>query len=228
MRAIFFDTGPIISLTTNNLLGILQPLKKKYGGDFFITKGVQKELIKRPLETKRFKFEALQVLRKIEEKVIEVYENNQLDAKTLHLLDLANTIFSAKGNNITIIQYAEMHALAAAILNQADAYVVDERTTRQLIEDPKKLVKRLGRKLHTGITVDQEKLKDFTKHTKDVKVIRSVELVAMAYELGLLEQYVLRIPNPKKTLIDSVLWALKMQGCSVSEREIREIVKMES
>ena len=62
MKCLVFDSGPIISLTTNNLLWILEPLKNKFKGRFVITEGVRKELIDKPLTTKKFKFEALHCL----------------------------------------------------------------------------------------------------------------------------------------------------------------------
>ena len=43
MRSIIFDTGPIISLVTNNMLWLLEPLKKQFKGEFYITKSVKKE-----------------------------------------------------------------------------------------------------------------------------------------------------------------------------------------
>ncbi len=58
-------------------------------------------------------------------------------------------------------------------------------------------------------------------------MIRSVELVSVAYELGLLNKYLVDVPNPKKTLLEAVLWGVKLNGCSVSEREIAEIVRVE-
>jgi hypothetical protein len=64
--SLVFDSGPIISLSTNNLLWILPKIKEKFDGEFLITPAVKRECVTRPLETKKFKFEALQVLRQIE------------------------------------------------------------------------------------------------------------------------------------------------------------------
>ena len=222
-----FDTGPIISLTTNNLLGLLTNLKEKYKGSFYITNSIRRELIERPLETKKFKFEALQVIRCVGANVLEVFDSKELRKKTLHLLDLANKCFKADGRAIQIAHYAEISGVAAAVLNNAEAFVVDERNTRMLIEDPIRLKKILSRKLHRGISIDKNNLNDFSKITKGVKLIRSVELVSVAYELKLLDKYLVNVPNPKRTLLEAVLWGVKLNGCSVSEREITEIVRTE-
>ena len=227
MKLITFDTGPIISLTTNNLLGLLTNLKDKYKGSFYITEAVKKELIERPLMTKKFKFEALQVLRSINQGVLEVFNSDDLRHRTVHLLELANNCFKAQGNPIQITHFAEMSGIASYLINNAEAFVVDERNTRLLIEDPDRLQDILSKRLHTDITVDKGKLNEFTGMTKGIKLIRSVELVVVAYELGLLDKYLSNIPNPRKTLLEAVLWGVKLNGCSVSENEIEDIIRIE-
>ena len=228
MKVIVFDTGPIISLTTNNLLGLLSNLKERYKGSFYITNSIRRELIERPLETKKFKFEALQVIRCVGANVLEVFNSKELRKTPLRLLDLANKCFKADGKFIQIAHYAEISGVAATVLNKAEAFVVDERNTRLLIEDPIRLKKILSRKLHRNISVDRKNLNEFGTITKGVKLIRSVELVSIAYELGLLNKYLVNVPNPKKTLLEAVLWGVKLNGCSVSEREITEIVRVET
>lgn len=227
MKVIVFDTGPIISLTTNNLLGLLTSLKEKYKGSFYITDAIRRELIERPLETKKFKFEALQVLRCVGADVLEVFDSKELRKKTLHLLDLANKCFKAEENFIQIAHFAEINGIVAAVLNKAEAFVVDERNTRLLIEDPNRLKEILSKKLHTKISVDKNNLNEFRGMAKGVKLIRSVELVSVAYELGLLDKYLVNIPDARRTLLEAVLWGVKLNGCSVSEKEIEEIVGME-
>ena len=227
MKSIVFDTGPIISLTTNNLLGLLNGLKESYKGNFYITEAVKRELVERPLMTKKFKFEALQVLRSINAGVLEIFDSKELRKKTFHLLDLANKCFSAQGNFIQIVHFAEISGVVVSILNDSEAFVVDERNMRLLIEDPDKLKEILGNKLHTTVSVNRNNLSEFRAITKKIKLIRSVELVTVAYELGLLDKYLVNIPQPDKTLLDAVLWGVKLNGCSVSEREIEEIIKIE-
>ena len=40
MKSLVFDAGPVISLTTNNLLWLLDVLKGDYEGEFYIPEGV--------------------------------------------------------------------------------------------------------------------------------------------------------------------------------------------
>src|SRR3989338_258473 len=140
MKSLIFDAGPVISLAMNNLLWVLEPLKKKFNGKFYITEAVRKELVDRPLETKKFKFEAIQVQRLIENGVLDIIDNNFIREKTPSLLNTANEIFKAYNNYIKIVHYAEMSVIAAATTLSADAVVIDEKTTRFLIENPKMIV----------------------------------------------------------------------------------------
>lgn len=227
MKSIVFDAGPVISLTTNNLLWLLEKLKQKFRGEFYITSGVRYELVKRPLETKKFKFEALQVERQIENGILSVVEDDAVKLKSKELLNLANSTFFAQGNPIQIVQTGEMETLAFAMLRNPDAIVVDERITRLLVENPDNLKSLLERRLHTRIIVDKNKLKSFQEQVRHISLIRSIELVAIAYELGFLDEYIVSIPKARQELLESILWGVKLNGCSVSEDEIKQIVNIE-
>jgi len=228
MKSLVFDTGPIISLATNNLLWVLEPLKNRFKGSFLITPGVKYELIDRPLKTKKFKFEALQVLQVIHKGIIEVMNDRTIKKKAHQLSDIANRIFYAHNHSITIVHLGEIGGIVAALHLNAPAFVIDERTTRLLIENPKKLTDILRHKLHTKISVHQRNLKLLLSKVKGIRLLRSFELVIIAYELGLLDKYLLKIPSPKRTLIEAILWGVKLNGCAVSQKEINQVVKLET
>lgn len=226
--SIVFDTGPIISLAMNDMLWILEPLKKNFRGNFYIPASVKRELIDRPLEIKRFKFEALRVLSYVSRNVLEIIEQEQITSKTKYLMDLANRTYNAKGNFMQIVHYGEMEALAAAIIMKSSAFVVDERTTRMLIENPDRLKDIMEHKLHVKLEVNKANLDGFRKEAKDIKLIRSTELAVVAYDLGLLDGFLPKMENPDRELLDGVLWGMKLNGCSISDREIDTIVKIET
>lgn len=228
MKSLVFDTGPVISLTMNNLLWLLDPLKEISKANFFITEQVKRELVDVPLnKTKRYKFEALQVLHYIENGTLEVISSDIIQEDTLKLLSIANNCFSAFGHNMTLVHEAEMSAIALYLQKNADAFVVDERTTRLLIENQKKLRHILEHNLNTKISENKNNLNEFKKITKDVRMIRSVELATVSYEKGLLDKYIANTPNPKETLLESVLWGIKLNGCAVSKKEIEQIIREE-
>ncbi len=228
MRSLIFDTGPIISLATNNLLWLLDDLKAKYKGEFYIPRYVENELVTRPLQINRFKFEALQVMYHMEKGTLKLVGTAPITELTNKIINIANQCFSAKGHWIQLVHPGEIEALAATIILEADALVIDERITRNLIENPRELIDFMQNKLHTKISINDENLKKFQQLTKNVKVLRSVELVTTAYELGLLDKYKPKTTDADEILLDSVLWGLKLRGCSISRNEIERIIKIET
>ena len=228
MKSLIFDAGPIISLATNNLLWILEPLKKEFNGKFYITEPVRRELVDRPLETKKFKFEAIQVEKLIENSVLEVIDNSFIREKTPGLLNTANEIFRAYNNYIRIVHFAEISVIAAAVNLNADAIVIDEKTTRFLIENPKIIVEILRKTLHTPISINESNLKEFRNNVSGIRAIRSVELVTIAYEHGILDKYITKMSDARKNLLEGVLWGVKLNGCAVSKDEIEQILRIEA
>jgi len=228
VKALVFDSGPLISLTMNNLLWLIEPLNKIFKGQFYVPESVKSELIDEPLQTKRFKFEALQVEELITKGALKVFEDDAAKAETLSLLNTANSCFSAHGKNLNIVHYAEIASLVAAQHLNASALVMDERVTRELVEHPFHLPKLMAKKLHTKISINKPMLSEFKRKTKGISIIRSTELAAIAFEKGLLDRYVLKsIPEPRKTVLESVLWGLKLDGCAINERGIKAIVAAE-
>ena len=75
--------------------------------------------------------------------------------------------------------------------------------------------------------MDTGRLEEFRTLTRHVELIRSAELVTIAYEKGLLDKFLVKVPQARKELLESVLWGVKLNGCAISEQEINEIVQME-
>ncbi len=227
MKTLFFDAGPIISLTTNNLLWVLRDLKLSFKGNFCFVPAVKQEVIDKPFTSKQFKFESLQVQRLLREKVFTVISSQEIVSLAEELSDLANNCFLSKGTYLQIVHSGEMQTVAAALLSDSSAVVIDERTTRVLMEDPGSLAGILEHKLQTKIETDANSINEFIRRTKDLKVLRSVEIIVFAYEKGLLDRFLPLSKDPSKDLLTAVLWGLKLHGCAISEREIEEIVKIE-
>lgn len=226
-KLLVFDAGPVISLTTNNLLWLLPKLKQLFKGDFCIPLAVKRELVDRPFVTKKFKFEAIQVEQQIETKTLIVLKDDRIRVEGDIFQDIANRIFVANNQNIAIVQTGEMQSLAACVLFGADVFVTDERITRSLLESPDALKQLLEKRLHTKIKINGAALYEFQQKTRHIKIIRSVELVTIAYEFGLLDKFVVALPHSRKELLESVLWGVKLHGCAVSEQEINQIVQFE-
>ncbi|MEK6950486.1 MAG: hypothetical protein AABX13_02065 [Nanoarchaeota archaeon] len=221
---LFFDAGPVISLVMSRLMWLLPELKKRFNGKFYLTPAVQRELVERPLTVRRFEFEALQVMKLIREGTLEIYTNVP-QKKVGELQALANNSFQLNGQAMEILQSGEMESVAAALEMNA-AVVMDERTLRLFIENREEMKKLLELRFQKSVSVDRAKMKQFSDPLQGLTIIRSIELVGVAYKLGLLDSYIplqKEQKEGKEILLDSVLWAVKYNGCAVKEHEIEEL-----
>jgi len=203
----------------NGILPVFEKLQKEFNGNFLITKEVYQEIIEKPLTIKRFEFQAMQIKDLFNRGIIK-YANitpkqiNQLREVREKLTQIANNTFKTKKRFVHLIDKGEAAALAlSTILPDHPPIVIDERTTRVLCENPKNLHKLFEKKLHTSIKANTKNYDNF----KDYKIIRSTELVYIAHKKGLF-----RIKDPN--LLEAVLQGVKFKGCSVSDKEIRDVV----
>jgi predicted nucleic acid-binding protein len=179
------------------------------------------------LETKKFKFEALQVQGLVEQNVLDVIGSPAIRQKAKYLQNLANRIFVIRRQPMQILQQGECETLAAALLSNVNVIVCDERITRMLIEAPHQLQELYERRLHEKVEVNNAALQEFKKAVQGIKIVRSAELVLIAYEKGFLNQYLVNVPNVRRELLESLLWGVKLHGTAISEEEITELVKSE-
>jgi hypothetical protein len=231
MKSMVFDSSAIISIVTNDLLWSMSKLKEKFKGQFYIPEGIKEELIIKPLGSKRYKLEAMQVLSEVNKGTLEVYSNPRVIERGKQLADRANNLIKARGNWITLVNQNDMECLALTEYLNSDALVIDERTVRLLVEDPGSLIKLFERKIHTKVEINKDNLNFFKEEFKKINVIRSAELMSVAFELGILDDYAkqngVKIDNInlKESLIEGLLWGLKLRGCAISEEEIDDIMK---
>src|SRR3989344_2817659 len=168
-KTIVFDTGSIISLTANNLLWILEPLKESFGGTFVVSRSARQELIDKPLNIKRYEFEALQVLRCFKKGTLSVVKNNEVYDLAKKIEDAANRLVVAHGSPVRIVSSADAECVAATIVLNAAALVIDERTTRLLVEERERIKKIMEAKLQTSVSLDNAADKELAKLVPGVK-----------------------------------------------------------
>ena len=221
MKYIIFDSGPLINFSMNGLLPLFRKLRKEFSGKFLITPEVKKEIIEHPKTIKRFWLGALQLKQLFDEKIIELpdltaRQKEELEKKKRELLNIANNTFYTKHRALHLIDKGEAATLAlSSILKDPNVIAVDERTTRILCENPENLRKLLEKKLHTNVKANKNNYSYF----QGFKVIRSTELIYIAYKKKLNE---LKSPN----VLEAMLYGVKYKGCSVSESEIKEIIRL--
>jgi len=223
-NAIIFDASTLISFAMNGLFEEFKSLKKIFNGKFIITNEVKKEVIDTPLTIKKFELEALKIKNLLDEKIIELpsclgIDENEISKKTKEILDIANNIFVGNNKEINLIHIGEASCLVLGkMLDEIkikNVIAIDERTTRMLVEKPENLRELLEKKLHARINLKKENFEFF----KNFKIIRSTEMMYVAYKKGLV-----KLKNGM--VLDALLYALKFRGCSISDDEISEIKRM--
>jgi predicted nucleic acid-binding protein len=223
MKYLIFDAGPIISLTMNGMLPILEKLKEIFHGEFILTPQVKREIVDRPMKIKKYKLEAIRVKDMIDRGVFKISSdfvpNHKLDQETKRIIKITNGVLrtAQTGEKIKIIQEGEAACLAFSNLCKCDSViVVDERTTRLLTEAPQNLEKLMEKKLHTPLKAELSLLKDL----KHFKFIRSPELLYIAYKKGLFSI------KKSKDLLDALLYGVKFKGAAISSQEIEDMKRL--
>lgn len=223
-KILLFDSSTLISLAMNGLFEEFKTLKKSFSGKFIITKEVKQEIVDNPIKIKRFELEALKIEEMIQQKILELpnsigIDEKKITEKTFELMKIANNTFISEGVGIKLIDVGETSCVALSqILSEKgvqNILAVDERTTRMLSENPENLRNIMQKRLHTKINIKNENLKFF----KNLKFIRSTELIYVAYKKGI-------ISIKSKNTLDALLYALKFKGCSISDEEIEEIKRL--
>ncbi|MCX6747286.1 MAG: hypothetical protein NTU63_04105 [Candidatus Pacearchaeota archaeon] len=223
-KAIIFDSSTLINFAMNGLLEEFRDLKRMFGGKFLITKEVKWEIIDNPMEIKRFELEALKLNELFLEKVLEMPSSIGIDEKTVskmtqEIKNIANNTFFGYGKGMEIIAPGESSCLALSKLLDEKGIkhviAVDERTTRILGERPENLEKLFLKKMHTKITAKKENFKFF----KEFRFVRSAELIYIAYKKG-----IIKLRN--HDVLDALLYAMKFNGCSISDEEISDMKKL--
>ncbi|MFA4960211.1 MAG: hypothetical protein WC548_00960 [Candidatus Pacearchaeota archaeon] len=223
MKYLIFDAGPIISMTMNGMLLVLEKLRENFDGEFILTPQVKKEVVDKPLTIKRYELEAIQVQNLIDKNIFKmadkIISGQKLIKETQNILKIANGFLRVHDTKekIQLIQEGEASCIAfSRLCNCENVIVIDERTTRLLTEAPDNLEKLMEKKLHTPLIQEPSLLKNF----KNVKFIRSSELLFVAYKKNL-------IPLKKDNiLLDALLYGVKFKGTAISSEEIEEMKRM--
>ncbi len=207
------DTGPLISLSSTCLLWLLD----KLSFDFYVPPAVVDESYRAPMHTKQYRFSALRIHKYVTEGRLKTRDLGKDGAKLAEeFTRLANSAYVARHRPLRIIQRGEAEAIILS--KQLDnVLLVDERTIRLLIEDPEELKYLLERRTGQNIRHNKDLTDRIQEMAGDVLMLRSADLVAYAYEEGILD-------GGNKDLVEAALYALKYAGCAISEQEIQDYI----
>jgi len=223
MKYLIFDAGPIISLTMNGMLPVIEKLKGVFDGEFVLTPAVKLEVVDRPMKIKKFKLEAIQIEDFIRRGVFkmsgDIVAQGKLEREKKRILKVANGVLRTTHGRkkMEIIHDGEAACLAFSKLCGAEnVIVIDERTTRMLSEAPEDLERMMEKKLHVPLDAELSLLEEL----RGFKFIRSAELLYVAFKKDLIHV------KKSKDLLDALLYGVKFKGCAISSWEIEEMKKL--
>ncbi len=217
MTTVICDASSVISLSETCNIDALQFLKDEAGTAFVIPPAVQKELVESPLHIKHYWFSALRMRRLINAGTLRTLSPPNLRKETRKLESLANNAFKIGRRPLKLLQQGELECLALATSVKADAILVDEKTTRLLVENPDLLLQSIEGEQKRGVSVNKKNLRAFRKNAY-YPVIRSTEVLAVAAEKGFFRDY----GADEGEAARAAMHALRYAGCSITRRELDE------
>ena len=223
MPSIICDSSSLISLSETCLIDVLRFLRdSRLGGRFLITPVVKHEIVSHPMQIPQHEFSAIRLQKLLDDRVVEVVSTPGLAEQTKKILSLANNLFSVRGRPLEILQEGEAECLAAFAGMSADGLLVDEKTTRMLVEDPLKLAESIGREYAGRPQVNESALTELRELTRGIFVTRSSELLAVAGGQGFFKEY----RGLQEHALRAALLTLRNAGCSLTTDELREYSQM--
>jgi|TARA_B100002003_G_C13964311_1_gene466948 predicted nucleic acid-binding protein len=216
-----FDTSSLISMSQSCLIASLKGLRNENENTFVIPESVYGEVVERPLKIKRFELNAVRVQKAVDEGWLEVKElNAPFRDMANKIADLANNMFFIKGKRLKLIQAGEIEALALLKQLNSNLLIIDERTTRAILESPMQLKRLIERRRNKKVNFKEENAAELKEMFPELDIARSVDLVALAFERKLLGE---ELPQSKQAL-EAALYAVKYAGCAVSGNEIERFL----
>ncbi|PIN99666.1 hypothetical protein COT72_05300 [archaeon CG10_big_fil_rev_8_21_14_0_10_43_11] len=224
-HSLVMDSSTLISLSSNCMLSLFKRLREDFDVEFVIGPSVMSESIERAITSKKFRTEGFRLLELLKKGYILLKQPKELQDMTERVLKEANRVLIAKNNPLHIIHRGEAEVIALATLLKEATILVDERTTRLLVENPASLQTHLKNKLHTPVSLDKSALQRFSECCSGLRVFRSTELVALAFDNDYFKDYeqeeqILNISEKRSKVLEGLLWGLKLNGCAISESEI--------
>jgi hypothetical protein len=222
-KDILCDSGVLISLTAGCLDGILHFFAEKHDMRFVIPPSVEYESVTKPLRSdlKKHLFSAIRIKDAIEDGIVVVIDA-KVEDKAQRIMNSANNMFYVKGKPLRLIHIGESEMLALALELGIPNILIDERTTRMLIEAPFRLKEHLEKEFSVNVMVNKNSYRELESKISSLKALRSSELVVLAYEMG----YFRNFESLQKNALEAALYKMKFSGCSISFDEINGYISM--
>ncbi|MFH2020577.1 MAG: hypothetical protein ABIJ34_04135 [archaeon] len=221
-KAVLCDSSSLISLTDGDLDHVLLFLKKNFPINFYIPPSVEEEMVTRPIKSdlKEYLFSAIRLKKQMRDGIITKVDSD-VKAETDKILKMANNIFFVRGQPMRLMHEGEAEMVAMAKSLAISTLLVDERTTRLLIENPFQLKSHLEQEFKVNVMVQKTNLTNLAEYVKGMEVIRSSEIVVLAYENRYFDDY----GDMHVAILRAALYRLKYSGCSIRFQEIEDFVR---
>ncbi|MBS3061673.1 MAG: hypothetical protein J4215_03770 [Candidatus Diapherotrites archaeon] len=222
MTTIVFDSSVLISITEKCFLKILQRLHHQHGLRFVIPQSVFEEAVHHPESIRRFELNAVRLKQAVMDRWIEVIpQSDALRSLYAEFAELSNNSFFVNEKPLQLLQAGELEALAVFKSLNADALAIDERTCRMMLEDPYRLQSLIARRMDRQVQTDSSRLKKLSDLLGRPTVVRSCDLLALAFSEKLFEGEL----SQSKQGLEAALWSVKFAGCAVSGIEITDFLR---
>jgi hypothetical protein len=221
-KEIICDSSSLISLTDSCLDTVIEYLATKYKVKFIIPPSVEFETVDRPIKSdlKQYAFSAIKIRRMIDEGIVVKVETSAPE-KTDFILRMANNMLFTKGKPLNLMHRGEAEMVALANELGASDLLIDERTTRMIIEAPFRMKEHMEREFGVSIMINNENMRKISDFTRGMRSIRSSELLILGYENGYLDKFG-EITN---AALEAALYKIKFSGCAIRFDEIAEYMK---
>jgi len=222
MTDILCDSSSLISLTNSCLGNLFSYLHRSFDLNFLISHSVFDEMITHPLnmKSKQYMLSAMRLKKLVNDTTISIVDLD-VSIETNRLLDLANHIFFVSGKPLTLVHKGEIDIISLSHYFKIGNILIDERTTRMLMESPLDFKKHLEKEFKVNVMLNKPNLLKFKEYTHNIKVVRSTELLFVAYEKGFMDN----LKSLKYDMLVAGLYNLKYSGCSIKYTEIEKLLK---
>jgi predicted nucleic acid-binding protein len=218
VKNVVCDSSTLISLAETCNISCLQFLRERAPVNFVIPPSVYNEIISCPINLPQFEFSAVRLSKILADGTISLYSPPGLKNRTQKILRAANNVLRVDGRPLEILHAGEAECLAVCSEAGAAALAIDEKTTRLLLEDPRKLWEAVSSEYGGRLSFNELAAREFRSLACSVAVIRSSEIIAVAALKGFFAEY----GEFEDEAFHSALYALRRAGCSLPLPEVGE------
>lgn len=210
---LIFDSSALISIGNNGLEYLFEEFKKRNPNiNLYLMQSVYDETIAIKDKVIRFGWLSVKYEKLIAKKILEVVLPQKTDLIS-NLEKTCNSIFFTKHGKLEILQAGELESVAYTKEKNA-ILVIDEITTRWLLENPYKLHNLMESRYKEKVSIDKKILERASLDLNGIKVVRSIDLIAFFIDRGYFDDF--KNLDYKRAL----MYAIKNGGCSTTYEEI--------